>query len=110
MAETGVGVRTLLLQWKPIISGGIVTHLEAYPPNVGGEPNGATLAGYLTNTVSAAAAQEVDPTLTEGFLMTYLNVDDYNNVSSTAVKLKYEGNDFSQLAVEKGNTFWGMNT
>jgi hypothetical protein len=107
MAETGVGVRTTLHQWKPTVSNGIVTHLEPYPSN-GGEPSGSTLAGFLTNTVSTTAAHEVDPTLTGGFLMTYLGVRDYNNVSATAVKIKYAGNDFSQLAVEEGQyTFWG---
>ena len=40
--------------------------------------------------------------------MTYLSVSDYNNVSATAVKMKYAANDFSQLAVEQGQyTFWG---
>ena len=107
MAETAVGVRTTLHQWKPIVSNGIITHLELYPPS-GGEPSGSILAGFLTNSVSATAVQEVDPTLTGGFLMTYLGVSDYNNVSATAVKMRYSGNDFSQTAVEQGQyTFWG---
>jgi hypothetical protein len=126
MAETNVGISTgpcgigtLLHQWKPTISGGSVTALALYPrttingvdtqvPGNSGESSGSSLRGFLTNTVSVAAAHQVDPTLTGGFLMTYLGVSDYNNVSATAVKMRYAGNDFSQLAVEQGQyTFWG---
>jgi hypothetical protein len=119
MSETQVGVTTLLAQWKPTVSSGHITALALYPrttingvdtqvPGNGGESSGSTLRGYLTNVVDPAAAQNVDPTLTGGFLMTYLGVSDYNNVSATAVKMKYAGNDFSQLAVEEGQyTFWG---
>jgi hypothetical protein len=106
MAETGVGLHTLLAQYKPIISDMMITHFEPYPIG-GGESSGSSLRTFLVNTVTTGAAQEVDPTLTGGFLMTYLGVSDYNNVSASAVKLRYAGNDFSQQAVEEGvYTFW----
>lgn len=119
MAETGVGVSTLLTQYKPTVSAGAVTDLTLYPRTTingvdtqvagnSGESSGSTLRAFLNNTVNASAAQQVDGTLTGGFLMTYLGVGDYNSVSANAVKMKYNGVDFSQLAVQEGQyTFWG---
>lgn len=120
MAESGVGVSSLLRQWKPTISAGAVTSLALYPRTTingvdtvqdgnSGESSGSSLRAFLTNTVNAAAAQNVDPTLTGGFLLTYLGVGDFNSVSgSGAVQLLYTGNQFSQTNVEEGKyTFWG---
>ncbi len=120
MAESLVGVTTLLAQYKPTVSSGHITGLVLYPrttingvdtqvPGNGGESSGSTLRGYLTNIVDQTAVNNVDKGYTGGgYLMTYLGVSDYNNVSATAVKLKYAGNDFSQSNVEEGQyTFWG---
>ncbi len=119
VSEPGVGVSTILQQWKPTVVGSTITALALYPvttingvstgvPGNGGESSGSSLRAYLNNTLTAAAYQTWSNTLTNGYLMTYLGVGDYNNVSANAVKLKYAGFDFSQQAVEEGQyTFWG---
>ncbi len=119
MAEPGVGVATILQQWKPTVVGTTITALDLYPvttingvstgvPGNGGESSGSSLRGFLNNTLTAAAYQTWRGDLTNGYLMTYLGVSDYNNVSANAVKLKYAGADFSQQAVEEGQyTLWG---
>ncbi len=119
VTENGIGVSTLLSQYKPTVSAGVITHLELYPvttingvstqvPGNGGESSGSTLRGYLVNTMAVAAAQEVDSSLTGGFLMAFLGVSDYNNVSANAVKVLHNGNDFSQQGVMEGKyTLWG---
>jgi hypothetical protein len=120
MSETAVGVGTLLQQYKPTVSGMTITDLALYPrttingvdtqiPGNGGESSGSSLRAYLNDTLNQTAVDEVNNTYTNGgYLMTYLGVGDYNNVSANAVKMRYAGNDFSQLAVEEGQyTFWG---
>ena len=120
VSETAIGVRTLLQQWKPTVSGTTITDLALYPrttingidtqvPGNGGESSGSSLRAYLNDTLNQTAVNDVDASYTTGgFLMTYLGVSDYNNVSANAVKMRYAGNDFSQLAVEQGQyTFWG---
>jgi hypothetical protein len=75
-----------------------------------GESSGSSLRGFLTNTVNASAIQNaIDPTYNGGYLVTYLGVGDFNNVSgSGAVQLLYTGNAFSQASIEEGKyTFWG---
>jgi hypothetical protein len=120
MAESGVGVSTFLQQWKPTVSSGTITALTLYPVQTingvstvvdgnSGEASGSTLRGYLTNTLTAAAYQTWSGSLTNGFLLTYLGVGDFNNVSAGgAVQLLYNGVPFSQGAIEEGRyTFWG---
>jgi len=120
VTESFVGANTLLQQYKPTVSGTTITDLALYPrttingvdtqiPGNGGESSGSSLRAYLNDTLNQSAVNDVDPSYTTGgFLMTYLGVSDYNNVSANAVKMRYAGNDFSQLAVEQGQyTFWG---
>jgi hypothetical protein len=119
MAETNVGVNTTLSQYKPTISSGTVTGLALYPASTingisytqgdGGESSDSTLRTFLPNVVSPAAAQQVDPTLTGGYLVTYIGVSDFNAVSgSGAVALNYNGVPESQTGIIEGSyTLWG---
>ncbi len=119
VAETNVGVRGVLKQYQPTVSSGTITALNPYPAKTingvnygagdGGESSGSSLRAYLTDTVTAAAAQNVDGTLTGGFLVTYLGVSDFNAVSgSGAVALSYNGIAESQAEIIRGPyTFWG---
>lgn len=119
VAETNVGVSTSLRQYQPTISSGSVTSLALYPAKAinginygkgdGGESSGGSLRAFLTNVVTAGAAQQVDGTLTGGFLVTYLGVSDFNQVSgSGAVALNYNGVAESQTGIIEGSyTFWG---
>ena len=119
VAETSVGVNTVLQQYKPTVSGTTITGLALYPAATingvshvagdGGESSGGSLRAYLPDTVNAAAAQQVDSTLTGGFLVTYLGVSDFNAVSSAgAVALAYGGIAESQTEIIEGAyTFWG---
>ncbi len=119
VAETNVGVNTALFQYQPTVSGTTITNLAPYPAasingvphgsGDGGESSGGTLRGYLTETVTAAAAQQVDSSLTGGYLVTYLGVSDFNAVSgSGAVALAYSGVPESQTEIIEGAyTLWG---
>ena len=119
MAETNVGVNTPLRQYKPTVSGTSITGLALYPAATidgvahragdGGESSGSTLRAYLPDTVTAAAVQQIDSTLTGGYLVTYLGVSDFNAVSgSGAVALSYAGIPESQTEIIEGAyTFWG---
>ena len=119
MAETNVGVGTSLRQYRPTVSGTNITGLALYPAlpingvahpaGDGGESSGSTLRNYLPNVVTAAAAKQVDSTLTGGFLVTYLGVSDFNAVSGNgAVVLAYNGIPESQAEIIRGAyTFWG---
>ena len=118
VAETNVGVNTTLTQYKPTVSGTTITGLAPYPAATingvnhpagdGGESSGGTLRAYLPDTVTAGAAQQVDSTLTGGFLITYLGVSDFNTVASGSVRLAYGGVLESQTEIEEGAyTLWG---
>ena len=119
MAETNVGVNTVLTQYKPTVSSGTITSLALYPMATingvshpagdGGESSGGSLRAYLPDTVSVGAAQQVDSAFTGGFLVTYLGVSDFNSVSSAgAVALAYTGVPESQAEIIEGAyTFWG---
>lgn len=118
VAETNVGVNTRLKQYKPTVSGTTITGLAPYPASTingitysvgdGGESSGGSLRNYLPDSVSAAAAQQVDSTLSGGYLVTYLGVSDFNSVSASAVALRYNGVLESQNNIIEGSyTFWG---
>ena len=130
VAETNVGVNTALHQYLPTVSGanaanmgGTITNLVLYPAMTidgvshqagdGGESSGGSLRVYLTDTVSTAAFQNIDSTLTGAYLVTYLGVSDFNavtaaTVSTKAVALSYSGIPESQTEIEEGAyTFWG---
>ena len=120
MAETNVGVNTVLTQYQPTVSSGAVTALQPYPASTvngvnfvagnGGESSGSALRAYLPDTVNPGAVQNaIDPTYSAGYLVTYLGVSDFNAVSgSGAVALNYTGVAESQTAIEQGSySFWG---
>lgn len=118
VAETNVGTGAALRQYKPTVSSGTVTSLALYPAQSingvphragdGGESVDGTLREYLTDVVSASAAQQVDNTLSGGYLATYLSVSDFNAVSGRgAVALAYNGVPESQNNIIEGAyTFW----
>ncbi len=117
-AETNVGVNTALTQYLPTFSGGTITSLALYPAKTingvphaagdGGETGDGTLRTFLTNVVSPSAAQQIDGTLTGGFLVTYIGVSDFSAVAgSGAVALNYNGIPESQTEIIEGAyTLW----
>jgi hypothetical protein len=120
MSEGGVGVTGFLQQWKPTVSSGTITALQLYPVQTingvstvvdgnSGESSGSTLRGYLVNTLTAAAYQTWSNSLTNGYLLTYLGIGDFNNVSgSGAVGLLYNGVPEGTTTIAEGRyTFWG---
>lgn len=119
-AESGIGVFRLVQQWQPTLSGATITALQLYPVESingvstqvdgnSGENSGSSLRNFLTKTLTSGAYQTWDPSLTNGYMLTYLGVSDFNSVSgSGAVGLFWNGVDFSQAAVMEGKyTFWG---
>ncbi len=122
-AESGIGVFSVVQQYKPTVSGTTATALNLYPVETingvstgvagnSGESSGSSLRGYLNLTLTASAYQTWSASLTGGFLLTYLGVSDANTAigaaTNPAVELSYNGVLFSALAVEQGQyTFWG---
>ena len=126
LAESGYGIDTFVSQWQPTSSGqnGTVSSMVLYPQTIingvdtvqdgnSGEETGGVLRDFLTNTLGTGARQNSETG--SSYLITYLGVGDYNKVKSgasgitkPAVPLKWNGVDFSQLAVQTGQyTFWG---
>ena len=105
LAVNKVGYNTGIIQYKPTFSGGVITALNSYAAtNVqglpvtstgNGENSGGTLAGYMTNTISASLGG--GPVLVAGrgntnILISYAgSADAYINYSKGLVPLKFEG-------------------
>ena len=121
-AENGVGAAAVVKQWKPTISAGVVTDQVLYPIELinglstqfagnSGEASGSTLRGNLTATIPAAIYQTPakggKATATGAYYLSYLGVSDANSVAASTTSLKWNGVDFSELAVQQGQyTFW----
>jgi hypothetical protein len=122
-AESGIGVFSVVKQWRPVISGTEVTSQALYPvqtingistqfPGNGGESSGSTLRGFTNRTLSEAAYKAASATATAGYYVTYMGTQDAAAVLGAAtlpaVSLKWHGVDFSTTAVQEGQyTFWG---
>ena len=121
-AENGVGAATVVKQWKPTIAAGVVTDQVLYPVELinglstqfagnSGEASGSTLRGNLTATIPAAIYQTPakggKATATGAYYVSYLGVSDANSVAASTTALRWNGVDFSELAVQQGQyTFW----
>jgi hypothetical protein len=105
-AETGIGVDSTVTQYKPTVSGGVITALAPYPQQVvngitftegnGGESSGGTLVGYFGNVSNL------------GYLISYVSTGDAPTaINAGAQELTYNGVPFSDAAVKDGSyTFW----
>jgi hypothetical protein len=105
LACNKVGYNTGIIQYKPTIASGVITALNSYgSTNVqglpvtstgNGENSGGTLAGYMTNSISASLAG--GPVLVVGrgntnILISYAGAADaYINYSKGLIPLKFEG-------------------
>lgn len=121
-AENGVGAASTVKQWKPTIAAGVVTDQVLYPIELinglstqfagnSGEASGSTLRGNLTATIPAAIytvpAKGGKATATGAYYVSYLGVSDANSVAASTTSLRWNGVDFSELAVQQGQyTFW----
>ena len=121
-AENGVGAASVVKQWKPTIAAGVVTDQVLYPVELinglstqfagnSGEASGSTLRGNLTATIPAAIyntpAKGGKATATGAYYVSYLGVSDANSVAASTTSLRWNGVDFSELAVQQGQyTFW----
>lgn len=131
LTEIGLGVNTVVKQYKPTISGtavgvgnfvvgGTVDSQALYPIETfsgvnsqflgnSGATTGAVLAPFLTATLSANAYKLKDPDATAGYYISYLTTGDADTIAipNGAVELKWNGIPFSQDAVAQGQyTFW----
>lgn len=105
-AETGIGVDSTVTQYKPTVSGGVITALAPYPQQVvngitftegnGGESSGGTLVGYFGNVSNL------------GYLISYVSTGDAPTaINAGAQELTYNGVPFSLDAIKNGSyTFW----
>jgi len=137
LTDSGIGNFTNLNQFQPtgFNAAGAVSTMQQYPVetvaglstvNVGnsGEATGATLRGYLNDTLASGNGLHlVNPannrvtnqatTVTAAYLLTYLGTSDANSVAANAVELPYKGTYFCDA---NGNTniyngaytFWGV--
>ena len=107
-AESGIGVFSVVTQYKPTISSGAVTAWAPYPQQTvngitfpigqGGEASGSS----LINNVSATASAGV------GFGIGYMSTNDAATaIANGAKELTYNGVPYSLTAVQSGQyTFW----
>ncbi|MBV6497992.1 MAG: hypothetical protein CJBNEKGG_00206 [Prosthecobacter sp.] len=105
-AESGIGVDSTVTQYKPTVSGGVITALAPYPQQVvngitftegnGGESSGGTLVGYFGNVSNL------------GYLISYVSTGDAPTaINAGAQELTYNGVPFSLDAIKNGSyTFW----
>ena len=131
LTESGLGVNTVVKQYKPAISGaaagaggfvtgGTVTSHALWPVETfsgvnskflgnSGAATGAALAPYLTATLGPVAYKLLDPDATAGYYISYLTTGDSDTIAipNGAVELKWNGVAYSQAALEQGQyTFW----
>ncbi len=130
-AESGIGVFSIVKQWKPtafrndVGTNDAVTTQTLYPvqtingvstqfPGNSGESSGGTLRGNLNKTLDASAysVNDSNANATAGYYMSYLGTSDaattLASATKPAVSLKWNGVEFSTLAVQQGQyTFWG---
>jgi hypothetical protein len=107
-AEAGVGVFSVVTQYKPSITSGAVTSWAPYPQQTvngitfpvgqGGEASGSSLIANVTASGSAAV----------GYGIAYMSVNDaVTAVNGGAKALNYNGIPYSLQAVREGKyTFW----
>jgi hypothetical protein len=105
-AETGIGVDSTVTQYKPTVSGGVITALAPYPQQVvngitftegnGGESSGGTLSGYFGNVSNL------------GYIISYVGSGDAPGaINAGAKELTYNGVPYSEAAIKDGSyTFW----
>lgn len=107
-AESGIGVDSTVTQYKPVVSGGVITSLAPYPAQTinginftvgnGGEASGGTLVGYFGNVSGPGT----------GLIVSHVGAGDLPTaVNAGAVQLTYNGVAYSVDAVKEGRyTFW----
>ena len=94
--------------WYPIE---LINGLSTQFAGNSGEASGSTLRGNLTATIPAAIYQTPakggKATATGAYYVSYLGVSDANSVAASTTALRWNGVDFSELAVRQGQyTFW----
>lgn len=110
LAETGIGVFTVLKQYLPTISGNAVIGQQYWTNETingisvvvgnGGYSSGGTLAGVMGKTSQAGIG---------GFYLTYLSTGDAATaITAGGKEASYNGVFYSTNAVQEGQyTFWG---
>ncbi len=109
-AESGIGVFSTVLQYKPTTSGSTVTGHAPYPAGTtttgipvgvgqSGETSGNTLRDNLKKTTLAGI---------NGYYISYMGTNDADNaIAGGAKELTYGGTTYSLAAVQNGQyTFW----
>ena len=120
-AESGIGAtNTSVQQYQtlPTTAGGAISSMflatastingYSFATGVGGESSGGTLANKMRNTGPTGATPGAD--YGAGFLVAYMGINDVVTLltgASAGKTLKWNGVDYSELAVREGQyTFW----
>ncbi|HSI16018.1 MAG TPA: hypothetical protein VK961_28475 [Chthoniobacter sp.] len=101
-ADSGVGISTPVLQYKPVISAGAVTSHALYPIQTingvstgtagnSGESSGATLRGNLTATLPTSGLTDEAAGTTAAYYISYLGIKDAASVAANTTELAYKG-------------------
>jgi hypothetical protein len=125
-AESGIGVFSIVKQYKPTFSGTdntVIVSQALYPvqvingvstqfPGNSGESSGSTLRTFTNKTFDPSAFNQEFPAATAAYYVTYMGTSDAAVVLAAATKpavsLKWHGVEFSTTAVQEGQyTFWG---
>lgn len=107
-AESGIGVNSTVVQWKPTVSSGAVTSHTVWPEET---VNGVTFQqgnGGYTSGGTLATNMQATTTAIGGYYVTYMGVSDADTaIAGGAVELKWNGVAYSLPAVQEGQyTFW----
>lgn len=101
-ADSGVGISTPVLQYKPVITSGAVTSHALYPIQTingvstgtagnSGEASGGTLRGNLTATLPTSGLTDEAAGTTAAYYISYLGIKDAASVAANTTELAYKG-------------------
>jgi hypothetical protein len=108
-AESGIGVASTVVQYKPTVASGAVTTQEIWPAEtVNGIPFEQGNGGY-TSGGTLVTAMQATTTGIGGYYVTYMGVSDADSaVTGGAKELTWNGVQYSLDNVKEGKyTFWG---
>jgi len=123
LADTGIGVTTLVYQYQPQVANSTSTAViqqAPYPtetiagitttqPGNSGEGTGGVLRGYMGFTLPASGLTDEGAHVTAAYYLTYLGTADAGKIAGTGVELSYKGVPFSLQAIYQGQyTFWSI--
>ena len=108
-AESGVGVASTVVQYKPTVASGAVTAQVPWPAEtINGIAFDQGNSGYASGS-SLVTTMQATTSAIGGYYVSYMGVSDADSaIAGGAVELTWNGVPYSLLNVKEGKyTFWG---